>query len=62
MISTPELFPFAHDWGKEELWGTVTQKQCLLIGFREEWKASLIGAFMLARGVSRRRTVQIASQ
>ena len=34
----------------------------LLIGFREEQsKASLIGAFMLARGVSRRRKVQIAN-
>ena len=36
--------------------------KCLLIGFREEQsKASLIGAFMLARGVSRRRKVPIAS-
>ena len=35
--------------------------KCLLIGVREEQsKASLIGAFMLARGVSRRRKVQIA--
>ena len=32
------------------------------IGFREEQSnASLIGAFMLARGVSRRRKVQIAN-
>ena len=36
--------------------------KCLLIGFHEEQsKASLIGAFMVARGVSRRRTVQIAN-
>ena len=35
--------------------------QNLLVGFREEQsKASLIGAFMLPRGVSRRRKVQIA--
>ena len=34
----------------------------LLIGFREEQsKASLIGAFMLARGLTRRRKVQIAN-
>ena len=32
------------------------ETKCLLIGFREEKSnASLIGAFMLARGVSRRR-------
>ena len=37
------------------------ETNCLLIGFREEQStASLIGAFMLARGVSRRRKVQIA--
>ena len=36
--------------------------KCLLIGLREEQsKASVIGAFMLARGVSRRRKVQIAN-
>ena len=32
------------------------ETKCLLIGFREEQsKASLIGAFMLEQGVSRRR-------
>ena len=37
------------------------ETKCLLIGFREEQsKASLIGAFMLALRVSRRRKVQIA--
>ena len=37
------------------------ETKCLFTGFREEQcKASLIGAFMLARGVSRRRKVQIA--
>ena len=36
------------------------ETKCLLIDFREEQsKASLIGAFMLARAVSRRRKVQI---
>ena len=38
------------------------EAKCLLIGFREEQsKASVIGAFMLAREVSRRRKVQIAN-
>ena len=38
------------------------EAKCLLVGFREEQsKASLIGAFMLAWGVSRRRKVQIAN-
>ena len=38
------------------------ETRCLLIGFREEQsKAPLIGAFMLAGGVSRRRKVQIAN-
>ena len=38
------------------------ETKCPLIGFREEQpKASLIGAFMLARELSRRRKVQIAN-
>ena len=38
------------------------EAKCLLIGFREEQSnASLIGAFMLARGVSRLRKVQRAN-
>ena len=38
------------------------ETKCLLIGFWEEQsKASLIDTFMLARGVSRRRKVQIAN-
>ena len=45
------------DRGRKELWGTLKQS-VLFIGFREEQsKASLIGAFMLARGLSRRRKV-----
>ena len=30
-ISTPELFSFAHDWGREELWGTLKQASFLLV-------------------------------
>ena len=57
-ISTPGLF----SWLREIRALGNPETKCLLIGFREEQsKASLIGAFMLARGVSRRRKVQIAS-
>ena len=57
-ISTPELF--SSPWERRALGNPETK--CLLIGFREEQsKASLIGAFMLARGVSRRRKAQIAN-
>ena len=57
-ISTPELF----FWRRERRALGNPETKCLLIGFREEQsKASLIGAFMLARGVSRRRKVQIAN-
>ena len=56
-ISTPELF----SWLSERRALGNPETKCLLIGFREEQsKASLIGAFMLARGVSRRRKVPIA--
>ena len=30
-ISTPELFSFAHDWGREELWGTLEQASFSLV-------------------------------
>ena len=57
-ISTPELLSWLM---KRRTLGNPETK-CLLIGFREEQsKASLIGAFMLARGVSRRRNVQISN-
>ena len=57
-ISTPELF----SWPRERRALGNPETKCLLIGFREEQsKASLIGAFMLARGVSRRSKVQITN-
>ena len=56
-ISTPELF----SWLRERRALGNPETKCLLIGFPEEQlKASLIECAMLAREVSRRRTVQIA--
>ena len=55
-ISTPELF----SWMRERRALGNPETKCLLIGFRKEQSnASLIGVFMLARGVSRRRKVQV---
>ena len=60
--SKPNLDPGALLMTEEEKSSGDPETKCLLIGFREEQsKASLIGAFMLARGVSRRRKVQIAN-
>ena len=57
-ISTPELF----SWLRERRALGNPETNCLLIGFCEEKsKPSLIGAFMLARGVSRRYKVRIAN-
>ena len=57
-ISTPELF----SWLRERRALGNPETKCLPIGFREEqWTASLIGAFVLARGVSRRCKVQIGN-
>ena len=35
-ISTPELFSFAHDWGREELWGTLKQASFSLVFARNK--------------------------
>ena len=57
-ISTPELFSCL----KERKALGNPQTKCLLIGLREEQsKASLIGVFLLTRGVNRRRKVQMAN-
>ena len=55
----PSVFPLISD---RLVWHNGKHPKCLIFGFREEQsKASLIGAFMLARGVSRRRKAQIAN-
>ena len=35
-ISTRELFSFAHDWGREELWGTLEQASFSLVFTRNK--------------------------
>ena len=45
---------------REELWGTLKQSVFSLV-YEEQSKAPLIGAFMLARGVSSRRKAQISN-
>ena len=51
LISIPELFSIAHDWGRDELWGAL--KQVFLICFREEQRTRT----WLAHSFSRENTV-----
>ena len=61
-LARPNLSPELFSWLREKRALGNPETDCLLIGFREEQsKESPIGAFMLARGVSRRRKVQIAN-
>ena len=64
-ISTPELFSFAHDWGREELWGTLKQASFSLVFARNkeyahEWLIkikSLLNALLCER-----RLLQISEE
>ena len=57
-FSTPELFC----WLRERRALGNPETKCLSIGFRgEQWTMSLIGAFVLARWVSRCRKIQIGN-